>query len=149
MVKEGKKEHIKVIPDAWLLFELLEAGEWLASPVLLEVDRGTAYKHKFQEQIAARLEFIKAGGVYSRLFRKTEVTIVYVTTGETEGFRESRRRAMCVWTEEVLKERRKASWAQVFRFGSVPFEEIYEAGLFERRMWYQPGSAVPAGLFEG
>lgn len=149
VVKEGKKEHVKVIPDAWLLFEVMEAGEWLASPVLLEVDRGTAYRQKFKEQIRARLEFIKAGGVYSRLFRRSEVVIAYVTTGETEGFRESRRRAMCVWTQEVLREQRRESWAAVFRFGSVAFDEIYEAGLFERQVWHRPDEEKPIGLFEG
>lgn len=149
LMKEGKPEKVPVIPDAWLLFEVREDGEWFASPVLLEVDRGTTYKRKFQERIAARIEFIREGGVYAQVFGRREVMIAYVTTGETEGFRETRRRAMCDWTQEVLKQQKKESWASVFRFCSVAYEEIYEAGLFERRMWFRPDEERPGMLFEG
>lgn len=148
-VQAGKREYARVIPDGWLLFEVREAGEWFTHSVLIEIDRGTAYRNKFKEQIASRLEFIKEGGVYSRLFGRQEVMIAYVTTGETSGFREARRRAMCVWTAEVLREKRRESWAAVFRFASVAFDEIYEAGLFERQVWYMPGKEKPVGLFEG
>jgi hypothetical protein len=99
VVKEGKKERVKVIPDAWL------GGE--------------------------------------------AVMVAYLTTGETEGFRESRRRAMCVWAQEVLKELRKESWASVFRFGSVSMEDMYEGALFEKDVWYMPGEETPVGLFVG
>lgn len=149
MVEEGKREYVRVIPDGWVLFEVREGGEWFTHSVLLEIDRGTAYKNKFKGQIASRLEFIKEGGVYRRLFGREEVVIAYVTTGETESFRQSRRRAMCLWTREVLREKRRESWASVFRFCSVEPERIYEAGLFEKALWYRPDEEKPVGLFEG
>lgn len=125
----------------------LRKEESVRFPVLLEIDRGTAYRNKFKEHIASRIEFIKRGGVYSKLFGGEAVMVVYVTTGETEGFRESRRRAMCVWTQEVLKEQRKEAWASVFRFGSVSVEDMYEGTLFEKAVWYRPDQAAPVGLF--
>lgn len=146
---EGKKERTKVIPDGWLLFEMQRSGEWFFSPVMLEIDRGTAYRHKFKEHIATRLEFIKAGGEYARLFGRREVVIAYLTSGDTEGFRESRRRAMCAWAMEVLKERNKGAWAPVFRFAGVSFEEMYEGRVFDEPVWYVPGEERPVGLFEG
>lgn len=150
VVKEGKKGYMPAIPDAWLLFEVEEAGEWFTHPVLLEIDRGTGYRNKFRQQVASRLEFVKKCGVYSRLFGREEVMIAYVTTGETASARESRRRAMCLWTREVLRERRRDSWASVFRFCSVEPEKIYEAGLFEKALWYRPDrEESPVGLLEG
>jgi hypothetical protein len=47
VVKDGKKERIKVIPDAWLLFE--KVRDSVEYPILLEIDRGTAYRNKFKE----------------------------------------------------------------------------------------------------
>ena len=131
MVKEGKKERLKVIPDGWLLFDRVSRQDSVRFPILLESDRGTAYRNKVKEHIASRIEFIKIGGVYSKLFGGEEVMVVYLTTGETDGFRESRRRAMCVWAQEVLKELRKEAWASVFRFGSVSPEDMYGGALFE------------------
>ena len=63
----------------------------------------------FLQYIASRLEFVREGGVYSRLFGRREVMIAYLTTGETEGFRESRRRAMCMLAREALREADKIS----------------------------------------
>jgi hypothetical protein len=75
--------------------------------------------------------------------------VAYLTTGETEGFRESRRRSMCVWAQEVLKELGKEAWAPVFRFGSVSLEDMYGGVLFEKDVWYIPDRSVPVGLFGG
>jgi Replication-relaxation len=52
-VGDGRiNEVLKVIPDAWLLFEELENGSharWY--PVLLEIDRGTEYQQKFKQHV--------------------------------------------------------------------------------------------------
>ena len=100
---EGRKAALAVIPDAWLLFEKLQDGKhekWL--PVLLEIDRGTQDQAKFRERVESRIEFIRSGA-YRELFETEAVTIAYATTGETPEYRETRRRAMCAWTKEVLK----------------------------------------------
>jgi hypothetical protein len=69
--QEGKKELIKVIPDAWLLFERIRTGVHDAYfPVLLEIDRGREYQQKFKQHVRSRIEFVKKGGAYSSNSRK-------------------------------------------------------------------------------
>ena len=148
MVKGEKREVVKVIPDAWMLFDGAVRGERVAFPLLIEIDRGTAYKVKFKEHIASRVEFIKRGGVYSRLFGRQEVMVVYVTVGETREYMDARRKSMCLWAMEVLKELRKEAWTPFFRFGSILYSEMYGGEVFEEAMWYPPGSEMPVRLFE-
>src|SRR5947208_5423194 len=73
----------KVVPDAWLLFERLKGGAHDAYfPVLLEIDRGTEHSKKFIQHLRSRIEFIKKGGAYSKLFGHEAVMIAYVTASE-------------------------------------------------------------------
>jgi hypothetical protein len=65
VVKDGKQTVVKVIPDAWILFENTKAH--LRTPVLLEIDRGSAYREKFKEHVRSRIEFIKSGA-YGQMF---------------------------------------------------------------------------------
>jgi hypothetical protein len=145
---EGReREAIRVIPDAWLLFEQLRDGRhlhWL--PVLLEIDRGTEYQRRFKQHVRSRLEFIRRGGPYSRLFGHEAVTVAYVTTGERPAYRETRRLAMCEWTKEVLSELRMEKWVSVFRFHALVPKDIYTTPIFSGPMWYQPGEASPVSL---
>lgn len=136
-----------VVPDAWLLFEKA-GGESSPGgfPLLLEVDRGTMYRQRFKRHVASRIEFMRSGG-YKRLFGTEAVLIAYVATGGTET-EEGRRRALCSWTMEVLKEQRRERWARTFLFGSVAFGAIYERQLFEEKLWYRPDREEPVGLFE-
>jgi hypothetical protein len=134
-----------VIPDGWLLFAKRRDNSRF--PVLLEIDRGTAYRQNFKQHVKGRLEYIKAGGEYTRVFGEKAVRIAYVTTGETEEYREARLRSMQSWTMEVLKELKKENWAQVFRFHSLSLDEIYELQIFEDAVWYRPDMQKPVGLF--
>lgn len=145
--KEGKTERLKVIPDAWLLFEQLKDGRhahWF--PVLLEVDRGMEYQQKFKQHVRSRIEFIKKGGAYSKMFGTEAVVIAYVTTGQTPEYRDTRRAAMCAWTNEVLAKLNKENWARLFRFCSVTLD-LYSSQLFKAPVWYKPDSASPVPLF--
>ena len=144
--KGREREKAAVIPDAWLLFERTGV-EKRNRPILLEIDRGTAYRKDFKSHVRARIEYIREGGAYRRLFGVEAVTIAYVTTGGTVEYRKTRRRSMCAWTMEVLKELGKESWASVFRFVGVSLEEILEAKLFEERVWYRPDQEKAVGLF--
>jgi hypothetical protein len=144
----GRPEKVPVVPDAWLLFEHMEKGRhasWL--PVFLEIDRGTEYQVRFKQHIRSRLEFIRSGG-YERLFGQRAVTIAYATTGDRPEYRETRRRAMCVWTGEVLAELRLTSWAAIFRFCSLTHEEIYTTPLFQDPLWFRPDSEIPVRLLD-
>ena len=94
-----------------------------------------------------RIEFIKKGGRYSEIFGTEAVIIAYATTGQRPEYGETRRRTMCTWTQEVLAELGKTSWAPVFRFHKIDFETLYQSPLFEAPVWYCPGSEKPVTLF--
>jgi hypothetical protein len=116
--------------------------------VLLESDRGTEYKRKFKEHVAERIAFIKSGG-YEKMFGTKAVIIAYVTSAQSWEAGEVRRRSMCSWTQEVLKERRRESWASVFRFISCMLDDMYTPGKLDGKVWYRPDQDTPVGLFSG
>jgi hypothetical protein len=148
LTNKGKTERIKVIPDAWLLFEKKEGGEHAHGyPVLLELDRGMEYREKFQKHVRSRLEYIKKGGAYSKMFGTEAVMIAYLTTGDLPQYRESRRKAMCSYTMEVLSELHKEAWAPIFRFCSFVLDDIYDMSLFEAPIWHRLNSPTPEPLF--
>jgi Replication-relaxation len=98
----------QVIPDAWLLFERRAGGAHVHfAPVLLEIDRGTEYKERFQDHIRSRLEFVRSGA-YRAMFGTEWVTIAYATTGQTLAQGQARRHSMCEWTMELLHELQRA-----------------------------------------
>jgi hypothetical protein len=112
----------------------------------LEIDRGTEYQQKFKQHVRARIEFIRSGK-YIELFGTEAVTVAYLTTGERPEYRETRRKAMCGWTQEVLVEQKREKWTSVFRFCALSLDEVYMTPLFESREWYLPGEQNPISLF--
>ncbi len=147
VVKTGRKEWLKVIPDAWMLLEILKDGTHQHfMPVWLEVDRGTEFKDKFIRHVHSRIEFIRCGA-YRKMFHTEAVLIAYVTTGDRPEYRQTRRNAMCEWTMEVLAELRLYNWSSIFRIRSVVLEELYTSPLFDAPVWYIPGSPTPVPLF--
>jgi hypothetical protein len=144
----GNRHTVTVVPDAWLKFEQLQAGTHVRfHPILLEIDRGTEHQQKFKQHVRARLEFIKKGGLYSRVFGTEAVMIAYATTGQKPEYRETRRQAMCAWTQEVLVELQKENWASVFRFHSLNLDDLYNTPLFAAPVWYRPDRQTPLPLF--
>jgi hypothetical protein len=139
-----KKISVAVIPDAWLDFERVADSKRF--PVLLEIDRGMEYQKKFKQHVRSRIAFIESGQ-YRQVFGRQAVRVVYITTGETPEYRETRRKAMTTWTREVLAERDMQSWSSLFYFGSLVFEEIYETEFFTDTLWYRPDLDSPIGLF--
>jgi hypothetical protein len=146
--EKGRKEKLAVVPDAWLYFEKGGSGkpEWF--PVLVEIDRGTMFKERFKKHVLSRVEFVRSGG-YRQMFGQEAVMIAYATTGARGEASEGRRKALCQWTQEALREVGKENWGSIFRFTSFSLEKIYKANLFEEKVWYMPGEERPAGLFEG
>lgn len=144
---EGKTEKLKVVPDAWILVELLNNVEHkYYFPITLEVDRGTEFKDKFIRHLRSRIEFIRSGA-YSKMFGTEAVIIAYVTTGDRPEYQESRRRAMTAWTRGILKELNMEEWATIFRFHSLCLADIYQSDIFEAPVWYRPDSSSPVPLF--
>jgi hypothetical protein len=140
----GSTQTVPVVPDAWLKF--VRVKDNAEFPVLLEIDRGTEHKQRFKQQVRARIEFIKLGGLYSKIFGTEAVMVAYATTGQKSEYRETRRTAMGAWTQEVLGELQKEDWASLFRFHSLSLEDMYNTPLFEAPVWYRLGSPNPAPL---
>lgn len=144
---EGATKKLKVVPDAWLCFERLKEGEHEHFiPLLLEIDRGMEYQQKFKRHVYSRIEFIRSGE-YKKLFGTGAVVIAYATTGETPEYRDTRRRAMCTWTQEVLADLHMENWSAIFRISSLQFDELYSTPIFSEPLWYKPDSLSPIPLF--
>jgi hypothetical protein len=140
--KEGKVEKLKVIPDAWIEFERNDGKKF---PILLEVDRGMEHGKKYMSHVRSRIEFIRSGA-YKKMFQTDAVLIAYMTPGDLPEYRETRRKAMCRWTQEVLAELNMENWSNIFRFSSVQFDQLYTTPIFDE-LWYQPNSLTPVPLF--
>ncbi|MGH8651191.1 MAG: hypothetical protein ACREUI_00425 [Burkholderiales bacterium] len=146
---QGKTERLKVIPDAWVCFQKLRDGSGEHErfmPVLLELDRGTEHQLRFKQHVRSKIAFIQTGA-YRQLFHTNAVVIAYVTTGQTPDYQRTRRKAICRFTMEVLKELGKESWASIFRITSTSLEHIYETPFFDAPIWYRPDSDTPVPLF--
>jgi hypothetical protein len=137
----------KVIPDGWLYFEEQTEQGVYEQPVMFEIDRGMEDKHKFRAHVRGRSNYIQSGE-YRREFKTDVATIAYATTGQTESYRITRRKAMCVYIMELLREMRMTEWAKVFRVASIEFGTLYDNALFEGEVWYRPDSPKPLTLFE-
>jgi hypothetical protein len=139
---EGGKKLVKVVPDAWLLFERPDKRR---TSVLVEIDRGREYQAAFKAHVAARIEFI-ASGEYTKVFGTRGVTIAYLTTGERPEYVERRLSSMRQWTREVLASRDRENWAELFRFCSLSLESVYQLPLFSDAVWRRIGSETPVTL---
>src|SRR5918999_579846 len=149
---KGGREKVKIIPDAWLLFQKLSNNNNKHErfyQVILEIDRGTQFQKRYVKSIHARLEFIKDYRAYSSLFgtAPNNVIIAYITTGDRPEYRESRRKAMCDWTRNVLAQSDHNNLPCSFLFCSVVPSELYNIPLFDGAGWFSPGSPNPVSLF--
>jgi hypothetical protein len=107
------------------------------------------FKQRYIKAIRARLEFIKDSEAYKRLLgmEPKNVIIAYITTGDRPEYRESRRKAMCNYTRDVLSQSDVNNLPCTFLFCSVVASEIYNIPLFDGAGWFSPGSTNPVSLF--
>ena len=139
---DGQQQKVKVVPDAWLLFQRADGRR---ASVLLEIDRGRESQAAFKAHIAGRIEFL-ASEQYRQVFGVRSVRIAYTTTGERPEYQERRLQSMRNWTKEVLAEQRRESWADLFRFCSLSLDTVYQLPLFSGPVWKRIGSETPVGL---
>jgi hypothetical protein len=147
---KGEREMVKVIFDAYLLFQKLNNDKHERFyQVILELDRGTEFQKRFVKSIRARLEFIKDSGEYRKLLgmEPKNVIIAYITTGDRPEYRESRRRAMSDWAMNIISQSDLNNLPCSFLFCSVVASEIYNIPLFEAAGWFKPGESSPVSLF--
>jgi hypothetical protein len=132
-----------VIPDAWILFQ--NRHDNLRSPILVEIDRGSEYKHSFKKHIWSRIEFIRTGA-YQEMFSSRGCMVAYATTGERPEYREARVRAMRAWTREILEEMNMEDWGSILRFAAIERKKMFESRLFDGRLWRDPVADSPVTL---
>jgi hypothetical protein len=135
-----------VIPDCWLLFEEHTPQVVYEQPIMFEIDRGMELKNKFRAHVRGRIQYLQSGE-YKKTFKTDLATIAYATTGQTPEYCLARRKAMCTWIRELLKERNMENWAGVFRVASLEFGKLYDNSLFEQEVWYRPDSEKSLTLF--
>jgi hypothetical protein len=143
----GTTQKLKVVPDAYLVFERLRNSvHERFMPLWIEVDRGTEQGGRFREHLRSRIDFIKSGG-YRELFHTNAVVIAYVTIGDRPEYGETRRKAMCRWTMEVLTNLHLQNWSHLFHYTSVKCRELYSTPIFSEPVWYRPDSPTPVPIF--
>jgi hypothetical protein len=139
--KKQKPAKPVIIPDALLLFALQANGAHY--PVMLEIDRGTTFRSKFQAQTKARLEFIRSGE-YKKVFDFPAVIFAYVTAGTSPAYSQTRVKTMAAWTQSVLTELELQEWGVIFRFSAIAFDTLYAdiPSLLEQPVWYRPDTST-------
>jgi hypothetical protein len=142
LTQNNKKLSLTIIPDAWVQFDRLENGahqQYLA--LLFELDRGMEHGRKFKEHVRGRIELIRSGE-YQRVFGVPGVIVAYMTTGQMPEYRQTRCQAMNTWTGEVLTQLNLKSWAGIFRFTAVEYDQLYGSvgALFSSPVWLRPDS---------
>jgi hypothetical protein len=143
-IGKDKNKTLTVIPDAWSKFALFENGQHTHDlAVLFELDRGMEHGRKFKEHVRGRLELIRSGE-YQRVFGVPGVMVAYLTTGQTPEYRLRRCKTMNSWARDVLRDVGLQSWAAIFRFTAVEFDQLYGSvgALFAEPVWYRPDSPL-------
>ena len=147
---QGTPTPAPVVPDGWLHFELLDGANGAHTsylPTLLEIDRGTEYRRRFQQHVSDRIEFIR-NGKYARFFGVEAVRIAYVVVGSRSQPLSSRLSAICAWTKEVLTDLKLEEWSDVFYLSSLIYEDIYNLKHFSEPIWRTPGDSKSKRLLK-
>src|SRR5687767_3028680 len=137
----------KVVPDCWLRFEQQADDGRYVHPIIFEIDRGMENKDQFRAHARGRINYLQSGE-YKKTFDTEYATIVYATTGQTPAYCLTRRKNLCSWIMQLLKEMRLEAWAGVFRVASIEFGSLYDNALFEGEVWHRPDSEKAVRLFE-
>ena len=139
----GKEETIAVIPDAFLRFVRSDGKQF---PLLVEIDRASEYRLKFQHLVRSRLKLILSKE-YARYFGIEAVRLAFATTGG-----ESRVLAMQRWAQEVIcqeiAEENRQGWCERFYFTAVEHATLFDPALFTDALWVRPGSEDCVPLFD-
>jgi len=87
---------------------------------VVELDRGSETNvAEFKKKIRAYVHYAYPGGTYEAMFGTQTITVAFATTAG-----EHRLRTMLLWCEQELKEQRLDQEAGLFRFTTLPQEEL-------------------------
>jgi hypothetical protein len=135
----GDGQRRRVVPDGWLDLIVQEAEDRFHVPLVLELDRGTHERRRFQAKIEALLAF--ADGPYQAAYGRQSLTIIVVATPG-----EMRRAELVAWTEAVLRAQHAEPEADLFRFTGVDPATVQAADWFLMPWWCVPFSPTPIPL---
>jgi hypothetical protein len=138
----GQDATVAVIPDAWLLFVRSDGKKF---PLLVEIDRSSEYRMKFQSLVRRRLDLILLGE-YTRYFGEEAVCIVFATTGGATRLSTMQRWTQDVINAEIDEQTNRQEWLERFYFTSIVYEELFAPALFTDPVWQHPGTANPVPL---
>jgi len=124
-----------VVPDGWMDFRMGRHQQC----IWLELDRGTMEQKRFRRKISNLLAFAMHG--YEEAFGTPSLTIAFATTaGET------RLKNIVKWTQQELTAQQKTEEADLFRFTTVPTQELDPTWLFCKPIWNCPFATETVSL---
>src|SRR5713226_2006863 len=91
-----KQEEFYFVPDSFLDFHIEQENKTLRAAILLELDRDTTERRRFQEKIRGILTYIKSDRHVKR-YKARKITVAFVTTGGQKRVEKMRE-----WTRNEL-----------------------------------------------
>ncbi len=110
-----KQEDFYFVPDGFLDFHIEQENKTLRAAILLELDRDTIERRRFQEKIRGILTYIKSER-HVRRYKARKITVAFVTTGGQKRVEKMRE-----WTRnELAKTHDTWSYGYTFVFTALP-----------------------------
>jgi len=144
--KVWKQEEFYFVPDAFLDFRMEQENKTLRAAILLELDRDTTERRRFQEKIRGILTYLKSDRHVKR-YKARKITVAFVTTGTQKRVEKMRE-----WTRnELAKTHDTWDYGKTFVFTALPhkidpdtqreldeLDDIDPAQLFLSPVWEFP-----------
>ena len=148
-----KQEEFYFVPDAFLDFHIEQEKKTYRAEILLELDRDTTERRRFQEKIGGILTYIKAERFVKR-YKARKITVAFVTTGGQKRVEKMRN-----WTRnELAKTHDTWDYGYTFVFTALPhkidpatqreleeLDEIDPVQLFLSPVWEFPFTEKKGG----
>ena len=110
-----KQEDFYFVPDAFLDFHIEQEKKTFRSAILVELDRDTIERRRFQEKIRGILTYIKSER-HVRRYKARKITVAFVTTGGQKRVEKMRE-----WTRsELAKTHDTWDYGYTFVFTALP-----------------------------
>ena len=136
--KVWKQEEFYFVPDAFLDFHMEQENKTLRAAILLELDRDTTERRRFQEKIRGILTYIKAER-FVRRYKARKITVAFVTTGTQKRVEKMRE-----WTRnELAKTHDTWDYGKTFVFTALP----HKIDPNTQQEMEEPDDIDPAQLF--
>jgi hypothetical protein len=115
-----KHTQTTVVPDGWMDFRINQKTQLC---IWLEMDMGTMDQKPFRKKISALIEYSRQS--YEHVFGTPSLTIVFATPAG-----ERRLNNILNWTQKELTESQSEHNADLFRFLSIPEQDLCPEHVF-------------------